>query len=93
MKNQAGLRIQIKVIPGATRAGVEWLGDKLKVKVSAPPEKGRANAAVTLMLAEKLGLPQSAISIVAGHGNPLKTVEIKGMSLAGLKKIIGDQPV
>jgi uncharacterized protein (TIGR00251 family) len=87
------LRIKIKVIPGATRTGIEWLGDKLKIKVNAPPEKGRANAAVTLMLAERLGLPHSAVTIVAGHGNPLKTVEIKGISLAGLKRIMADQRV
>ena len=88
MSESDTLRIKIKVIPGATRSGIEWLGDRLKIKVNAPPEKGRANAAVTLMLAERLGLPTSAVTIVTGHGSALKTLEIRGLTLAQLRQTI-----
>jgi uncharacterized protein len=79
------LRLSLKVIPGASKEGVAWYGDLLKVKVRAPPEKGRANVAVVELLAARLHLPVSAITVVAGHLSPLKTVEIMGLSLEELK--------
>ncbi len=43
-------RLSLKVVPGSSRDEiVGWLGDSLKVKVKAPPEKGRANEAVDAM--------------------------------------------
>lgn len=48
-------RLTVKVVPGSSRDQiVGWLGDALKVKVTAPPEKGRANAAVVAILADRL---------------------------------------
>ncbi len=88
MSNHSSVRIHIKVIPGATRTGIEWLGDKLKIKVNAPPEKGRANEAVIALLAAKLGIAASAITIVAGHGCALKILEIHAMTLAQLRQAI-----
>ena len=70
------MQLRIKVVPGARNESVEWLGDLLKVKVRAPPEKGRANAAVEELLARRLALPASSVRIVAGFGSPHKTVEI-----------------
>lgn len=82
------LRLQLKVIPGASRESVEWYGDLLKVKVRVAPEKGRANAAVAALLAARLDLPASAVTIVAGHTNPLKTVELHGISRLELRQRI-----
>lgn len=93
MNNETSLRIQIKVIPGATRTGIEWLGDKLKIKVNVAPENGRANVAVATLLAERLGLANNAVSIVAGHTNALKTVGIKGCSLDQLQQAIARKSV
>lgn len=73
------MQMRIKVVPGARNEGIEWLGDMLKVKVRAAPEKGRANTAVEALLAQRLALPQSSVRIVAGFGSPLKTVEIDSM--------------
>lgn len=66
--------IHVKVIPKSSRDQVAgWLGDRLKVKVSAPPERGKANAAVEKLLSEVLG---ATARVVAGATSPLKTVEV-----------------
>jgi uncharacterized protein (TIGR00251 family) len=73
-------RLSLKVVPGSSRDEiVGWLGDSLKVKVKAPPEKGRANEAVVALLAEHLGIDTLSISVVSGHNSPAKVLEVDGM--------------
>jgi uncharacterized protein YggU (UPF0235/DUF167 family) len=81
----SSVRLPLRVIPGAVRSSVQWFGEGLKVKVSAPPERGQANAAVLALLAKRLDLPQSALQIVAGHGSQQKVLEITGLDLATLR--------
>ncbi len=82
----AATRLELKVVPGASRAGIAgWLGDMLKVRVSAPPERGKANAAVEELLAEALGVSSGSVRIVAGHGSARKVVEIAGLSQAEVR--------
>ncbi|MEZ4282168.1 MAG: DUF167 family protein [Myxococcota bacterium] len=80
------LRIALKVVPGSTREGIAgWLGDALKVRVRAPAEAGRANAAVVRVVAAALGLAPGAVRIVAGGASPKKMLEIEGLDLAALR--------
>jgi hypothetical protein len=67
-------RLSLKVVPGSSRDKiVGWLGDSLKLKVKAPPEKGRANEAVVALLAERLGIDASSIAVVSGHSGYSKS--------------------
>jgi len=61
----------------------------LKIRVSAPPEKGKANDAIIKLLAEELKLPESAISIVSGRSSPRKSIEVHGISTAELLQRLG----
>ena len=54
----------------------------LRVRVSAVPDKGKANAAVVALLARALGVPKSAVSVVSGETSRLKTLAIAGDSAA-----------
>ncbi len=84
-------RIKVKVVLGSSRDEiVGWLGDALKIKVMAPPEKGRANEAIVEMLAERLGLPADAIALASGHSSPAKVIAINGMDDEMLKKALGE---
>lgn len=75
------MRILLKVIPKSTRNRVVgWVGERLKIQVTAAPERGKANDAVIDVLAAALELPRSQIRIVAGATSPLKTVSIDGAS-------------
>jgi len=56
--DDSGVRIALKVVPGASRDRVMGtLGDALKVAVSKPPEGGAANRAVVQLLAAALAAP------------------------------------
>ena len=76
-------RISLKVVPGSSRDFVPgWLEDVLKVRVRAPPERGKANAAVEKVVARALAVPSNAVRIVSGTTSARKTAEISGLSLA-----------
>ncbi len=81
-----GVRIPIKAVPGAKRDAIAGpLGDRLKIKVSAPPEGGKANKAIVAMLAKALGLKPASVSIVSGQTNPEKIALVVGMSEAAIR--------
>jgi uncharacterized protein YggU (UPF0235/DUF167 family) len=74
-----GLRIDVKVVPGASRPGIAGiLGKRLKVRVAEAPERGKANAAVERLVAAWLGARDARV--VAGHGRPEKIVEVEGVT-------------
>ena len=85
-QNSLNSELTVKVVPGASRNEVAgWLGDALKVRVSAPPEKGRANAAVCALLAKQLGLSKGAVTVVQGHGSARKRLRVDGVDTAVLQ--------
>ncbi|MGW8369694.1 MAG: DUF167 domain-containing protein [Gammaproteobacteria bacterium] len=80
-------RLKVKVVPGAsTTAIVGWLGDTLKLRVTAPPEKGQANKAVIGLIASSLGVSERGVRIVAGHTSARKTLEVEGLPVADLRR-------
>lgn len=80
-------RLKVKVVPGSSRNQiVGWLGDALKIKVSAPPEKGKAIEAVMDLIANELGINSDDIEIESGHSSPSKIVAIEGMDDAAIQK-------
>jgi len=73
-------RLRLRVTPGARRSGIVGrYGEAWKVRVAAPPEDGRANAAVLRLLAETLELPRESVTLVSGHGTRDKVVELSGL--------------
>ena len=70
--------LSVRAQPGAKRAGLTgtWNGT-LRVAVTAPRERGRANAALIEILAKSLDLPRSRIALVAGERSRLKRVRLE----------------
>lgn len=67
--------------PGAPRDRVVGrMGDAVKIAVTAPPEKGRANQAIERFLARAFGVPAASVAIVAGASAKRKLVRIAGVS-------------
>lgn len=82
--------LSVKVVPRASRDEVVgWRGGVLRVRVSAPPQDGRANAAVIEVLAAALGLRKRAVAIAAGHTSALKRVAIEGLTRREVEQRLG----
>jgi len=80
--NAGPIKLHVKVVPGSSRSRIDgWLGDALKVRVTAPAERGKANAAVEAAIAEALGIPAAHARVVAGQASPRKIVEVTGISV------------
>ena len=61
----------------------------LKVKVAAPPDKGKANQCLIDFLARQLKVKSKAIAIVSGQTNPLKRLEVSGLTKPELLQRLG----
>lgn len=78
------LLVELRLQPGASRARIDGsavLDDGatvLKVRVSEPPEDGKANDGLIRLLAKAWKLPKSSLSLVAGHTNRRKTLAVAG---------------
>lgn len=51
----------------------------VKIKVAAPPEKGKANTALVDYLAGVLAVKKTAVSIVSGQTSPVKQISVEGI--------------
>jgi uncharacterized protein (TIGR00251 family) len=82
--------VHVKVVPGASKDEVVGPhGDRLKVRVSAAPEDGRANRALLELLAERLSVSPRALRLVRGATSPAKSVGVRGVPLATLAQRLG----
>ena len=79
----------IKAVPGSSRDLVSGvLGERLKVRISAPPEAGKANDAICRLLAKELGIRASRMAIESGHAAAEKVVRISGVTTDAIRRAI-----
>jgi uncharacterized protein (TIGR00251 family) len=82
-------RIELRVAPGAARTEVVGRhGEAWKVRLAAPAERGRANDALTRLLADTLGVERASVRLVAGATSRDKVVEVDGMTLAEAERLL-----
>jgi uncharacterized protein (TIGR00251 family) len=75
----ADLVLRVHVQPRASQEGIEGVhGDRLRLRVSAPPVEGAANARVIAVLAELLGIPRGALTVMRGAKSRDKDLVIHG---------------
>jgi uncharacterized protein (TIGR00251 family) len=84
-----GVVVAVLASPGAGRDELRGEHDgRLKVSVSAPPEKGKANRALCNLLARRLGVSRSQVSVLSGHTSRRKKVLVERASPGALEGII-----
>ena len=79
---QAGedVLIWIKAVPGASRNEITGvIGDRLKVRISAPPEAGKANRAICKIVARALGVKAQQVTIEKGQTKLEKLLCVNGV--------------
>ena len=82
--------LKVRVQPKASRNQVDGYADgTVRLRVTAPPEGGKANLAVVELLAETLGIPKSRIKVVRGHASRQKLVSVGLLTPADLDKCLG----
>ncbi|MDH7568605.1 MAG: DUF167 domain-containing protein [Armatimonadota bacterium] len=73
--------LRVRVQPRSSRNEVvAWRDGVLHVRVNAPPVEGAANRACAAVLAEALGVPKSAITLVSGERSREKTFRVVGIT-------------
>ncbi len=82
-----GVELAARLTPRGGRAAAEGIGELggqpyLRLRVSAPPVDGAANAALVAYLAEALDLPRSAVTLIAGERARAKRLRLMGEGLA-----------
>ncbi len=81
--------LSVHAQPGAGRSAVVGRhGTALKVRVAAPPEGGRANEALTRLLAETLGVGPSDVTLVSGEKSRAKRFRVAGVDADELPRIL-----
>lgn len=81
------MRLVVRAHPGASRAGVDWDGAVLHVRVTARAAEGAANRALIQVVADALGVRRSAVSLVMGKRSRDKVVEVSGLDPTSLDSL------
>ena len=84
--------IRVRVQPKAS--GNQILGfreDVLRLRVTAPPEDGKANAAVVRLLAQTLGISRSQLEVIRGHSSRNKVIRVSSLNAVEVRQRL-DQP-
>ena len=81
--------LTVKAVPGSSKDAIAGiLGDMLKIKVSAAPEKGKANKSIIALLSKKLGIAKKDIEIISGTTAAVKQIQIAGVSTKDVLSIL-----
>ena len=83
--------LSVKVVPGSGRNEiVGWLGNSLKIRVSAVPKRGNANHAIVSLLADALRIRRKNVTISSGTASPRKVVRINGLSESEIRSRLSE---
>ncbi|MCF1743785.1 DUF167 family protein [Paradevosia shaoguanensis] len=90
---KGGVLVALRVTPNAGADAIEGEEARddgsrvLRVRVKAVPDKGKANAAVIALLAKKLGLPKSAITLESGETARMKILLVSGEAASVIDRL------
>jgi len=85
----SALLIDIKAVPGSSKTEIVGLAEnRIRIKIAAAPEDGKANTELIAFLAKKLGCSKSRINLESGERSRLKTLSLPPETLESLRALI-----
>ncbi len=89
MSSPPGIVVAVQVTPRAKKNEIAgWQGEVLRVRLTAPPVDGAANAALVAFLADALGVRKSQVELVGGLTSRQKRLRVSGISGEELRRRI-----
>jgi uncharacterized protein (TIGR00251 family) len=86
------IRLDIKAVPGASKTEFAGFKDgRLRVRIAAAPEDGKANAEMLAFLAKSLNCPRRDLQLISGEKSRQKTIAIPPEYKAQLEKILSTE--
>jgi uncharacterized protein len=77
-----GILLRLRIVPRASRTEIAGIqGGMVRIRLAAVPLGGAANEALIRFLAERIGVPRSAVRVASGRTSRSKVVVISGVSL------------
>lgn len=90
-EKDGSLIILVRVVPRAKKNEIVGLeGGTLKVRITAPPVRGKGNEALVEFLAQALGVRKGQVGIVRGQRARSKTIRVRGLSEKEARKRLGN---
>ncbi len=81
--------IRIKAVPGASCNQITGVrGGRLKIRVAAPPEGGKANQAICDTVARALSIKSRQVEILKGRGHAEKTLKVTGVDVDKIEHLL-----
>ena len=83
------ITLKLHIRPGAKQTAVTGLhGEALKIRLAAAPIDGQANAALIAFVADRLGLPKSAVCLRSGQTSRRKVLEVIGAPADAAQRLL-----
>jgi uncharacterized protein len=87
----AEAQVRVRLRPRAHRDELIGMRDGvLQARVTAPPVDGKANKALRKLIAKRLGIAASRISVARGEKSREKLIEVQGIDAVSLRDALGD---
>lgn len=84
-------RVTVRLAPRAGRNGLDGIRDAiLRARVTAPPVEGKANKALCRLIAKRVGVAQSRVTIIRGANSRLKVVTVANLDTEALEHALRD---
>jgi uncharacterized protein len=81
--------LSVKIQPRSSRNDIVFSdGGEIRIRLTAPPVDGAANAALIKLLSDRLSVPKSAISILSGETSRNKILKISGLSTPEMESLL-----
>jgi len=91
-EGKGGCIFRVRVLPRSRRDEVVGRhGDALKIRLTAPPVRGKANRALQEFLADQLRISPSDVEILTGHTSRQKRVRVMGVSADAVRALLSTE--